>query len=279
MSQLAPTVAPMAVANGRWVTVLILTILLGWLGVHRFFVGKIGTGILWLLTAGLVGIGWLVDIILVLTRSFTDKSGQSIHRNGGQATKRSARDSSTSRQSLEFIEKGTEPETDEAGRVVVSLKTGSQIEIAVFGYEFRDEEATRKFFQPRKKGELYDEGEKTVRMRLVPELKDYWGGKCYRIETPGGVPAFEIRNHFEDDFALTQKILTEAETRLRALHPALRTAPLVYDIPIRINYQWEEEFDDEGEETGGVALQWDRPRIRLNDPLEIEVRAAQHKSR
>lgn len=277
MSVVARTFSAMG-TNGRWVTVLVLAIFLGWLGIHRFFVGKIGTGILWLLTSGMVGIGWLVDIILVLTGSFTDKSGQSITRLSAQPPKRSARDSSTSRQSLEFIEKDTEPEKDEAGRVVVSLKTGSQIEIAVADYRHRDEEATDKFFQPRKKGELYDEGEKTVRMRLVPELKDYWGGQCYRIETPGGVPALEIRNYFEDDFALTQKILTEAEARLRPLHPALRTASLVYDIPIRIYYQWEEEVDDEGEETGGVALEWDEPRIRLKDPLELEVRAARSKN-
>ena len=269
----------MATVNGRWVTLLVLTIFLGWLGIHRFYVGKIGTGVLWLLTTGLAGIGWLADIILVLSGNFTAKTGQAIKRLGVESPGWSATQRLPKRaQSLEFIEKGTEPETDRAGRVIAHLKAGSQIEINVADFRDRDEEATNKFFQPRKKGELYDEGEKTVRMRLVPELKDYWGGKCYRIETPGGVPALEIRNYFEHDFALMQKILTEAETRLRALHPTLRTSPLVYDIPIRIDYQWEEEVDDEGEETGGVALEWREPRIRLKDPLEIDVRASRSKN-
>lgn len=44
-------------------TYMLVVIFLGFLGVHRFCVGKIFTGIIWLLTMGLFGIGWIVDII------------------------------------------------------------------------------------------------------------------------------------------------------------------------------------------------------------------------
>lgn len=54
---------------------LVLCVLLGYMGIHRFYVGKIGTGILWLLTLGCFGIGWIVDIVMLCCNKFADKSG------------------------------------------------------------------------------------------------------------------------------------------------------------------------------------------------------------
>ena len=57
---------------------LVLAIFLGYWGIHRFYVGKIGTGILYLFTGGLFFIGWIYDILKILSGTFTDGSGLQI---------------------------------------------------------------------------------------------------------------------------------------------------------------------------------------------------------
>lgn len=60
------------------IVVLLLCIFLGTLGLHRFMVHKIGTGILMILTAGGFGIWWLIDTIMIVVGSFTDSDGKQV---------------------------------------------------------------------------------------------------------------------------------------------------------------------------------------------------------
>ena len=62
----------------NWLTTLLLSIFLGSLGVHRFYAGKIGTGILMLLTLGGCGIWYWIDLIMIIMGKFTDKDGNMI---------------------------------------------------------------------------------------------------------------------------------------------------------------------------------------------------------
>jgi TM2 domain-containing membrane protein YozV len=63
-----------------WLTALLLTIFLGWLGVQSFYTGKILFGVLQLLTLGGCGIWTIVDIILIATGSYRDAWGRPLVR-------------------------------------------------------------------------------------------------------------------------------------------------------------------------------------------------------
>lgn len=69
--------------SAKWIA-LALCVFLGMFGVHRFYVGKIGTGVLWFFTAGMCGIGWMVDIFTIAVSAFYDNNGYVLRDGGGQ---------------------------------------------------------------------------------------------------------------------------------------------------------------------------------------------------
>ncbi|WP_433376633.1 TM2 domain-containing protein [Actinoplanes sp. CA-142083] len=69
-----------ATGTKSWLAALLLCFFVGVLGIHRFYVGKIGTGILMLITFGGFGIWTLIDFIMIAVGSFKDKQGQALAR-------------------------------------------------------------------------------------------------------------------------------------------------------------------------------------------------------
>ncbi len=66
------------VSEKDWLVTLLLCLFLGYLGVHRFYVNKVGTGLGQLFTWGGCGIWALIDLIMIITGNFEDSEGKKI---------------------------------------------------------------------------------------------------------------------------------------------------------------------------------------------------------
>lgn len=69
---------PAKVGEKNFITAWILSLVVGWLGVDRFYLGKVGTGILKLLTLGGFGVWYIIDLIMIITNATRDKDGDKL---------------------------------------------------------------------------------------------------------------------------------------------------------------------------------------------------------
>ncbi len=76
----SPTIAK-PIGERKFIVALLLSIFVGTLGVDRFYMGLVGTGILKLLTGGGCGIWWLIDVILIATNNLKDGDGKYLKDN------------------------------------------------------------------------------------------------------------------------------------------------------------------------------------------------------
>lgn len=73
-----PRKNPVNKSEKDWIATLLLCFFLGGFGVHRFYVGKVGTGVLQLVTLGACGVWALIDFIMIAIGNFTDAEGKRI---------------------------------------------------------------------------------------------------------------------------------------------------------------------------------------------------------
>lgn len=71
-------VSSAVVSNKSWLVALVLSLVLGWAGADRFYLGQFGLGILKLLTFGGFGIWYLIDLVLIGLKRVTDSEGKKL---------------------------------------------------------------------------------------------------------------------------------------------------------------------------------------------------------
>lgn len=76
----APNSGVQQMSSKGFVPAALLCFFFGAFGIHRFYVGKVGTGILMLLTLGGLGIWTLIDLVMIIVGSFKDKNGLPLKR-------------------------------------------------------------------------------------------------------------------------------------------------------------------------------------------------------
>ena len=59
-------------------TTLLLCVFAGFLGLHRFNAGRVGSGVLWFVSFGLLSVGWIYDLVMVATGEFVDDQGKRV---------------------------------------------------------------------------------------------------------------------------------------------------------------------------------------------------------
>jgi len=64
------------ISEKKRLVAFLLCFFFGYLGIHRFYVGKVGTGIAMIVTLGGLGIWVLIDFIMIIVGSFKDKEGK-----------------------------------------------------------------------------------------------------------------------------------------------------------------------------------------------------------
>ena len=72
--------SPLRQSSKSKTVAFVLCVFLGFLGAHRYYTGKIGTGILYTLTLGFCGIGVLIDLLRIVTGDFKDHKGKFLSR-------------------------------------------------------------------------------------------------------------------------------------------------------------------------------------------------------
>ena len=251
----------------RWAIIFSLAILFGWLGLHRFAVKKIGTGFVFLFSAGLLGIGWLVDVVSLLRQRFTDSSGIPLRRH---ESRREARlvigNSSNARVEIEGLIRSTTLGVDGLGRQIVSLAWGRDISISAHEDQKSNQSVFEEYVLAAGLNKQSSKQETVLRMRLIPEVREYWGGSCFSLETPAGDRALEVRSYFKNDFQKASRVVDAVSRQMGEEFRQAHDLAFSIEVPVLVSFEVYTLLDGSGQ----LRIVISDSKVQLAQPLRID---------
>ena len=173
------------------------------------------------------------------------------HSNKGKRKKPSQ--SKGSQKGLTFEREKKLPEVDSAGRVIVSLAAGSQLEFEV---RVRSDEATRYLLGKPKDDEVV----RSVRARVLIHSEN----KSVEVTTPDGK---EIGEVLLSESKKATEVFSAIEVGLKKLSKGLIGKQLVFDVSLKVEGEWQSDSEEESGWFGDVSSAF----IRIKDPAGIDI--------
>lgn len=155
--------------------------------------------------------------------------------------------------SLTFQDEGKPPATDEAGRVIVKIGPGDEVEMEVYLTE--EPEATKWLAGRRKTDD--EEIERNIKVRV------YSDGSDLRVESPAGVALGNVHRRDETAPAIVKQLSDFLRNERE-----LTNASFVFDFSGRVEGEWVEDEDDAGRAFWEPQMEL---VLRTKMPLKVDI--------
>lgn len=173
----------------------------------------------------------------------------------------SASKNKSAKSGLGFQQAGTSPKTDKAGRVIVILKSGSEVIVPVHTYKITDLAAQKIAGKPK----LDEEFDKSAKTRVcVTSIEK--GKEEVRVETVDGDFIGVVKRE-SAEFAAT--LFKQTEASLISAVPELQGKSLVFEVSANITGYWAEDEDEDGKSIIETTIE--EINLKIKAPVTVEI--------
>lgn len=218
---------------------------------------------------------WLIFIAVVLwlasrsikkqTRRLEREEQKLLASNQRDMTVRNEQGFAATAGDLDFVEQGKDPETDDAGRVIVKIKSGSDIEIGL-NLKHLSEELALKIAG--KRGSV-DEFSRRVKVRIFRDHESPYFNS-FKVTTKAGEFIGWV---LKDDSEMTALLFSQIEAGVKPLDARLKDAEFVVELSATFTGSWYDEWDEaeESTSTNDATVEIEEAYVRISDPAILDL--------